>query len=56
MGLLRTVAEEEANNNLDSALDKLEQAHTDNDRDGFVAALERVDTVFGAFYNADCGE
>ena len=56
VGLLRTVAAEENNNNLDSALDKLEQAHTDNDRDGFVAALERVDTVFGAFYNADCGE
>ncbi len=56
MGLLRTVAKEEANNKLDSALDKLEQAHTDNDRDGFVAALERVDTVFSAFYNADCGE
>ncbi len=56
MGLLRTVADEEENNNLNTALDNLEQAHTDNDRDGFVAALERVDTVFGAFYDADCGQ
>jgi len=55
IGLLRAVADEEENNNLDSALDELEQAHTDNDRDGFVVALERVDTVFEAFYNADCG-
>lgn len=56
MGVLRGVADEEENNNLDSALDALEQAHTDNDRPGFVAALERVDTVFGAFYNSDCGQ
>ena len=56
MGLLRAVADEEENTNLDSALDDLEQAHTDNDRDGFVAALEQVDSVFGAFYNSDCGQ
>ena len=55
IGLLRVLADEEENNNLDSALDDLEQAHTDNDRDDFIIALERVDTVFGAFYNADCG-
>ncbi len=56
MGLLRAVADEEENNNLDNALDSLEQAHTDNDRDAFVNALAQVDRVFGAFYNADCGQ
>ena len=56
MGLLRVVAEEEENYNLDSALDDLEQAHTDDDRDGFVDALEQVDSLFGVFYDADCGQ
>jgi len=54
IGLLRTIADEEANNNLDNALDDLEQAHSDNDRDDFVTALQRVDSLFGAFYDADC--
>jgi hypothetical protein len=53
---LRNVAEQEGNSKLDSALDRLEQAHSDNDRAAYVAALESVDTVFGGLYNAECGE
>jgi hypothetical protein len=56
MDSLRAVAEEEKNNKLDNALTRLETAHQNNDRDGFVSALEDVDKVFGAFYNGDCGE
>ena len=56
MGLLRAVADEEEDKNLDNALDDLEQAHTDDDREGFVDALEQVDSLFGVFYDADCGQ
>ena len=51
---LRAVAEEEGNSKLDSALDRLEAAHENNDRDAYVSALAAVDTVFGGFYNAEC--
>lgn len=51
---LRAVAEEEGNSKLDNALDRLEAAHENNDREGYVSALEAVDTVFGGFYNAEC--
>jgi hypothetical protein len=56
MDSLRAVAEVEQNSKLDGALNRLEAAHENNDRDGFVGALEDVDKVFGAFYNSDCGE
>lgn len=51
---LRTVAEAEGNSKLDNALDRLETAHQNNDRAGYVSALETVDTVFGGFYNSEC--
>jgi hypothetical protein len=52
---LRAVAAQEGNAKLDRALDNLEAAHSNNDRDGFISALDQVDELFGAFYTADCG-
>jgi hypothetical protein len=53
---LRVIADEEGNTKLDAALDRLQSAYENNDRPGFVKALQDVDTLFGAFYTADCGE
>lgn len=52
--ILHAIAEEEGNAKLDRAVDRLEQAWTDNDRPGFIRALQEVDTLFGALYVADC--
>lgn len=54
VAVLREVAEAEQNAKLDAALDRLESAWHNNDRRGYVKALEDVDTLFGAFYTADC--
>lgn len=52
--VLYGVAEAEGNAKLDRAVGRLEQAWTDNDRSGYIRALEEVDTLFGALYVADC--
>jgi hypothetical protein len=51
---LRAVADEEGKPNLDKALDDLEAAHEDNDRESFVSSLARIDQLLGALYTADC--
>jgi hypothetical protein len=51
---MRVVAEAEGNAKLDRALDRLVDAHNNNDRREYIAALRDVDTVWGALYVADC--
>ena len=51
---MRVVAEAEGNRKLDRALDRLVDAHNNNDRREYIAALRDVDTVWGALYVADC--
>ncbi len=51
---MRVIAEAEGNAKLDRALDRLVDAHNNNDRREYIAALRDVDTVWGALYVADC--
>jgi hypothetical protein len=51
---MRVVAEAEGNAQLDRALDRLVDAHNNEDRGEYVAALRDVDTAWGALYVADC--
>lgn len=51
---LQLVAEAEQNSNFDNAINELTGAYNDMDRDGFIAALDRVNELFAAFYIADC--
>ncbi|MCU0754326.1 MAG: hypothetical protein MUE46_04290 [Xanthomonadales bacterium] len=54
LDIVHAVADEENNVRLDQALDDVEAAYADNDRDGFVNALDRIVELFDAFYTADC--
>jgi hypothetical protein len=51
---MRVVAEAEGNAQLDRALDRLVEAHNNENRGEYVAALRDVDTAWGALYVADC--
>jgi hypothetical protein len=51
---MRVIAEAEGNAKLDRALDRLVDAHNDNDRREYIAALRDVNTIWGALYVADC--
>lgn len=54
LDIVHAVADEENNVRLDQALDDVEAAYADNDRDGFINGIDRIVELFDAFYTADC--
>jgi hypothetical protein len=51
---LQMVADNEGNAKLSAAVNRLENAYNNNDRDGYVRALGSVDQSFGTFYENEC--